>query len=437
MARKPERAKWALPEVVDPEDRLCFTIQVPNERMHLAAFRGALWNLASAVNWADDPEHTAKDVANVWKQIYDEVEACLMAVTDVRQNEESPCILEKQIDGGDYVEFANLQLCPPRLRTNEGRMQFWDGTQWLDLPGEGDERYDGEAEPPWPDPPVGELGNCLAAENLTALLAQQVGEWSTALTAGAIALGIVTIITGVLSAFFIPWATVAILGFATTLVGMGATGIDETFTEAVYERFKCIIYCRASSDGSITLEQYEAIIDDIQAESGTAWDLIETWVNFFGPVGFTRAGNSAGITDGDCDCTTCRTLLQVLILDATNGSNIPSDFDTVIGTNYEIEVTGVMVFGQFMGQDVQYDGAYWRIGEGSWALTPDFDGECTGDKAGLNINGTRGVPTPSFSSEHFYKFEYAGDGDPFNFCIGDDSHINNTGSLTVKIYRVD
>jgi len=309
--RRNPKAKWVLPEVVNPEDRRCFTIPVPDDPQHIAAFRGALLNLCSAMNWQDDTEHTAKDVAAVWRTIYEEVEACIMAVTDVRQNEELPCILEKQIDEGEYVEFANLQLCPPRIRTNEGKLQWWDGTQWVDVPGEGDERFEGEYDPPFPDPPTGETGNCLAAENLTALLQQQVTEWSTALNAGAIALGIVTIITGVLTAFFIPWATVAVLGFATTLIGLGASGIDAAFTSTVYDRFKCIINCHAASDGSITVAEYDEIIEEIQAESGVAWDLIEVWIGFFGNVGLNRAATSAGITDGDCsecDCGWCYAL---------------------------------------------------------------------------------------------------------------------------------
>jgi len=77
MTRRFPRAKWVLPEVVNPPERLCFQIEVPKERMHIAAFRGALLNLASAVNWQDDPDHTAKDVANVWKKIVAEVQACI------------------------------------------------------------------------------------------------------------------------------------------------------------------------------------------------------------------------------------------------------------------------------------------------------------------------------------------------------------------------
>jgi len=80
--RRFPRAKWVLPDVIDPPERICFQIQVPKNRFHLAAFRGALLNLASAVNWQDDPDHTAKEVAKVWDKIYTQVTACVECDTN-------------------------------------------------------------------------------------------------------------------------------------------------------------------------------------------------------------------------------------------------------------------------------------------------------------------------------------------------------------------
>lgn len=76
MTRRNPPAKWTLPDVVDPPDRICFKIDVPNNIYHLAAFRGAIWNLCSAINWQDDPDHTAKQVASVWRDVYDAVRRC-------------------------------------------------------------------------------------------------------------------------------------------------------------------------------------------------------------------------------------------------------------------------------------------------------------------------------------------------------------------------
>lgn len=76
-------AKWTLPEVVDPSAHKCFKINVPDEKYHLAAFRGALLDLASAYKWADDPDHKAKDVANVWKQVILDMVTCDSALIPV------------------------------------------------------------------------------------------------------------------------------------------------------------------------------------------------------------------------------------------------------------------------------------------------------------------------------------------------------------------
>lgn len=74
MNRRNPPAKWILPDVVNPPDVLCVTIRVPNERYYKAAFWGALLDLASAYKWADDPAHTAKQVALVWRDIIDTLE---------------------------------------------------------------------------------------------------------------------------------------------------------------------------------------------------------------------------------------------------------------------------------------------------------------------------------------------------------------------------
>lgn len=104
MRRNP-RAKWVLPDVVDPPDRLCFQIEVPNNIYHIAAFRGALYMLSSAIFWQDDIEHTAKRVAAVWDEIIQNVHACsdesstgilledLMS-QQIRLKPDDPCIIQ-------------------------------------------------------------------------------------------------------------------------------------------------------------------------------------------------------------------------------------------------------------------------------------------------------------------------------------------------------
>jgi len=82
MSRRNPWAKWTLPDVVDPPSKLCFTIEVPDNIYHVAAFRGALLSLASATKWQDDTAHTAKDVAIVWKEIVNNVRVCTTCEPD-------------------------------------------------------------------------------------------------------------------------------------------------------------------------------------------------------------------------------------------------------------------------------------------------------------------------------------------------------------------
>ena len=41
---------------------------------------------------------------------------------DVRQNDEAPCTLEKTADGETWEPWANLQLCPPKIKAVAGRL---------------------------------------------------------------------------------------------------------------------------------------------------------------------------------------------------------------------------------------------------------------------------------------------------------------------------
>jgi len=69
MGTKTSRQQWVLPDPVDPLGRVCMILQVPDSREHLAALRGALLSLGAAYNWANDEDHTAKDVALLWQDI--------------------------------------------------------------------------------------------------------------------------------------------------------------------------------------------------------------------------------------------------------------------------------------------------------------------------------------------------------------------------------
>jgi len=100
MSKRHPRARWVLPDVVDPDERVCYIVPVPNDRHHIANFLGAVAALASAYNWADDDDHTAVLAASVWFEIFDGLlqRSCALIGGDDVQFRQNGCKLEFSID---------------------------------------------------------------------------------------------------------------------------------------------------------------------------------------------------------------------------------------------------------------------------------------------------------------------------------------------------
>lgn len=139
MPRRNPPAKWVLPEIVDPPERVCYTVAVPKERQHIAAFWGALLNLASAIHWADDDAHTAKDVALVWREIVDNVCAddslegdCCMPCSPVNVNFNESLAPGETRSYRVVVEAAEFNILPIVLHANQSLTVSDFRGQWRD-----------------------------------------------------------------------------------------------------------------------------------------------------------------------------------------------------------------------------------------------------------------------------------------------------------------
>jgi len=99
MSKRYPPAKYVLPATIDPA-RICTTVLVPNDPQHIAAFLGAIRGLGSAINWQDDLSHTAKDVAAVWRDVFDLIVMgnCAQAGSDDVQFRQNGCLLEFSVD---------------------------------------------------------------------------------------------------------------------------------------------------------------------------------------------------------------------------------------------------------------------------------------------------------------------------------------------------
>jgi len=313
--RKNPPAKWVLPTVIDPTEKLCTTIFVPNDPYHIAAFRGALLNLQSAYKWADDSAHTAKDVALVWRAIIDEIEWGGELPFDVRQNTENPCTLEKTVDEGvTWDAWANLQLCPPKIRIDRGKPQWFNPSTglWENVPDSGDEREDGTYDPPYPPGtvPPGQSAQCLSAENIlsvystvfTQMRADVVlGKYVSAIAAGAL---------GLLGAWIEPALISAVaLSLAAGAFALAEAGLNDMLSSDTLETLRCNLFCHASSDGSFTAENYAEFYAQLSEDfTSLKLTVLQYYFDCLGPVGLSRQGKANGIETADCsdcDCGPC------------------------------------------------------------------------------------------------------------------------------------
>jgi len=130
--------------VVSPPDSVCYTVAVPNDRKHIGAFFGALYNLTSARFWQDDPAHTALDVAAVWQAIYDNL---------VPADCDATC--PPFIDESDY----DMSLCE-QLRFQNGQLQALCCGVWTNISGQPSQGIGGGGQPGSGSPQPAPNGGC-------------------------------------------------------------------------------------------------------------------------------------------------------------------------------------------------------------------------------------------------------------------------------------
>jgi len=118
MSKRYQRARWVLPSVVAPDTSTCWLVPVPDDPMHGAAFRGALQILGSAASWANDDDHTALQVAAVWRDIADNLQECEMI--EIRLKPTDFCTVQLSTDGGEtWTDVADLSACAHAAAVDE------------------------------------------------------------------------------------------------------------------------------------------------------------------------------------------------------------------------------------------------------------------------------------------------------------------------------
>ena len=317
---------YLIPSEPEPEEDVCIRVYVPNDSLYIAAFWGAYEHFTAWLAWERDAAKRGKLAASRWKTSFirsrDEwLNSCQgCGLMDVRQSDETPCVLEKSTVCGEWEQFALLSECVPEMRivgSEEGLTieQLTEGG-WIRTSTGTDpyqDRFDGPFLPAWFSPPVGQEGNCLATANAVAYTSWAVDEIATKMSGGINILSLISTLIGMITAFaeFV-WVGELAQGYLQVFEFIGAIW-DDVLSYNVIGALGEMLICRYEADGSMTRESWEVLIADITAYRApltdnykrVKWQLIKLYFQALGPVGMSRVAAAANITEADCgefDC---------------------------------------------------------------------------------------------------------------------------------------
>jgi hypothetical protein len=140
-----QREAYALPVVIDPSDTICFQIQVPNDRQHIAAFMGQIYKLSYWDAWKQDSAHTGKLAGAVWLKIFDQLIAgCPLPPSKALSGMEMEDFMPLRVDCDCNVFVTCCDGTEKRILTSDQVAKLIQGT-----PGNGS-----------PQPPTGGGSQC-------------------------------------------------------------------------------------------------------------------------------------------------------------------------------------------------------------------------------------------------------------------------------------
>ncbi len=116
------RTLYPLPDVIDPPNKRCVIMQIPDDIGHITVFLGAIYNLSKWYSWQRDENKRGRLVASVWAQIYDDLQSSIwegceeLVISNFRQN---GCVLEALM-GGRWIPIFEVKSDCVRTIVNQG-----------------------------------------------------------------------------------------------------------------------------------------------------------------------------------------------------------------------------------------------------------------------------------------------------------------------------
>lgn len=281
--------QFDLPETIDPE-RICVCFEIPNERYHIRAFWTALYRLTLWNSWAADEAHTAREVAAVWRDVWN---------TAIKDEDTMGC--------GCSDRPTQRRLSPSGIL----EVSYDDGQTWEEDRAN-DPRFSNPVLPPLTGGTAEEKRCTMANSIVTALEAEQQkqldilqdqAQLATAIFDSIAAFLAIVGATGVGALFALISLLIGLL--VRTIINMLPEDFEAQFNLTTWQALLCILYCEIDDNGHITEAAWQNIktrcISEVPTSYAGHW--CSDMINAMGVVGLTNAG--LGGWGGARDCSNC------------------------------------------------------------------------------------------------------------------------------------
>lgn len=273
------RPDFQIPIVINPPERRCIQISVPDDEQHLQIFAGLIRQLSDWQRWQRDPLKRGTLVAQVWREVWENI---------------------------DWNGEDCMGCCPEptnRRYNSEGQLEVsYDGGITWSLAPDADSRMSGIISPPL----AGEDGDekrCIGAASGMEYVKQNLID---DLSAGANYADINAAIIAIIVVLGVTGIGVLIAAAAAAIFIAGVSAVQAAFTAGVWDDFQCILYCNSEDDASFTVAGWERVKADILSTfTGVVSAVLYNWVNSVGTVGLTNSLRSGFATASDCSACEC------------------------------------------------------------------------------------------------------------------------------------
>jgi len=273
-----------------PEDYKCVQVLVPNNSLYVSEFFEAYSYFTKWVAWPRGNNNIGARVADVWRVGYD------IAYDAFREGE--GCLPGPAGPQGDPGPTGPAGPAGPTGPTGPAGPAGPAGPIGPAGPGGGGVVVD------YPDPvyPPGSDARCEWARSVVGLIRSTIESARGGIAAGALAIGLISLIVGVVSIVTpISPAAPILISLAFALIELGVAGIDALFTTQFYENLACILYSTGLDAGKIDSGNIQCLTDKLNEEEGPEWDIVRLMISLLGVEGMNNAPLLAELGGADCE----------------------------------------------------------------------------------------------------------------------------------------